>query len=92
MAIRFLKLFPSLFNEFKSEEHIFPPGASLNQIKTLEDNLGNSLPNDFRNFLLLTNGAQLFNKTIRFFPVSKFIDKNKMIKGNWFNSNHIFFA
>ena len=72
--------------------HVLSAGATEQQIRKVEKDMGLSFPPAFRQWVALTNGAELFNGAIQFWPLSILKEQNERMRGGWYGNNHLFFA
>jgi len=91
MPDRFKKDFTFLVDKFQNGKHILPPGSSPFKIKETERRLKFRFSQEYRQFMLLTDGAKIF-KRIRFWRVSDLFVRNQKMHGGWFDENNLFFA
>jgi hypothetical protein len=83
-------MFPALLEA--SGEHELPSGASEADVKALEHALKIALPNSYRDFLLLADGAKLFSGRLRFHSTTDLVEKTRKLWGGWYNERQVFFA
>jgi SMI1/KNR4 family protein SUKH-1 len=89
---RFNDNYPLLAKALQNGDHELPPGVDLSQITQAESILKSQFPSDFKEFLFSTDGAELWDGAIRFWPISKLPTRNQEIRKGWFDEKALFFA
>ena len=70
----------------------FYPPATEAELKKVEMNLNVKLDEDYKNFLMFTNGAMLCSTTARFYNTERLISVNRTITEDIFSENYIIIA